>query len=122
MALSNEAVVTHLQQMLPADRVVTDEAELRRSSVDNFRKLQNIFDVHTMRLPLAVVHVSSTDEVSAVLKFADEHGVNVVARTGGTATEGGLESGAPQSIVVDGSMLNQIISIDRKSTRLNSSH
>ena len=112
MALSNEAVVAHLQQMLPVDRVVTDEAELRRSSVDNFRKLQNIFDVHTMRLPLAVVHVSSTDEVSAVLKFADEHGVNVVARTGGTATEGGLESGAPQSIVVDGSMLNQIISID----------
>ena len=112
MALSNEAVVAHLQQMLPADRVVTDEAELRRSSVDNFRKLQNIFGVHTMRLPLAVVHVASTDEVSAVLKFADEHGVNVVARTGGTATEGGLESGAPQSIVVDGSMLNQIISID----------
>lgn len=112
MTLSNDAIVTHLQQMLPAGRVVTDEAELRRSSVDNFRKLQNIFDVHTMRLPLAVVHVASTDEVSAVLKFADEHGVNVVARTGGTATEGGLESGAPQSIVVDGSMLNQIISID----------
>lgn len=112
MTLSDTAVVEHLQQMLPAGRVVTDEAELRRSSVDNFRKLQNIFDVHTMQMPLAVVHVTSTEEVSAVLKFANEHGVNVVARTGGTATEGGLESGTPQSIVVDGSGLNRIISID----------
>ena len=90
----------------------TDEVQLKRSSVDNFRKLQNIFGVHTMRLPLAVVHVRSTEEVAKVLAFADEHGVNVVARTGGTATEGGLESGAEQSIVVDGGQMNQIISVD----------
>ena len=91
---------------------LTNEVELKRSSVDNFRKLQNIFGVHTMRLPLAVVHVRSTEEVAKVLAFADEHGVNVVARTGGTATEGGLESGAEQSIVVDGGQMNQIISVD----------
>ena len=112
MALTNEAVVTHLHQILGASQVNTDEAELKRSSVDNFRKLQNIFGVHTMRLPLAVVHVRSTEEVAKVLAFADEHGVNVVARTGGTATEGGLESGAEQSIVVDGGQMNQIISVD----------
>ena len=112
MALTNEAVVTHLHQILGASQVNTDEVELKRSSVDNFRKLQNIFGVHTMRLPLAVVHVRSTEEVAKVLAFADEHGVNVVARTGGTATEGGLESGAEQSIVVDGGQMNQIISVD----------
>ncbi|MEI6497026.1 MAG: FAD-binding oxidoreductase [Actinomycetota bacterium] len=112
MALTNEAVVTHLQQILGASQVNTDPAELKRSSVDNFRKLQNIFGVHTMRLPLAVVHVRSTEEVAKVLAFADEHGVNVVARTGGTATEGGLESGAEQSIVVDGGQMNEIISVD----------
>ncbi len=112
MALTNAAVVEHLQQLLSADQVNTDPDELQRASVDNFRKLQNIFDVHTMRVPLAVVHVKSTDEVSKVLAFAQEHGVNVVARTGGTATEGGLESGAEQSIVVDGSLMNTIISVD----------
>ncbi|MBI4933997.1 MAG: FAD-binding oxidoreductase [Actinobacteria bacterium] len=112
MALSNAAIVEHLQQLLSADQVNTDPVELQRSSVDNFRKLQNIFDVHTMREPLAVVYVRSTDDVSRVLAFADEHGVNVVARTGGTATEGGLESGAEQSIVVDGSQMNAIVKID----------
>ena len=112
MALSNAAIVERLQQVVGNDRVVTDEAELKRSSVDNFRKLQNIFGVHTMTLPVAIVMVRSTDEVAKVLAFADEHGVNIVPRTGGTATEGGLESGAPQSIVVDGSLMNQIVSVD----------
>ena len=112
MSLTREAIVEHLQQMLAPAQVVTDEAELKRSSVDNFRKLQNIFDVHTMLMPAAVVMVRSTDEVARVLAFADEHRVNVVARTGGTATEGGLESGVENSIVVDGSQMNRIISID----------
>lgn len=112
MSLTRAETVEHLQRLLTPGQVITDEAELQRSSVDNFRKLQNIFGVHTMTLPAAVVMVRSTDEVARVLAFADEHGVNIVARTGGTATEGGLESGAELSIVVDGSGLDQIVSID----------
>jgi alkyldihydroxyacetonephosphate synthase len=112
VTLTRDAIVDHLQHLLSGDQVVTDETELKRSSVDNFRKLQNIFDVHTMTVPAAVVMVRSTDDVSKVLAFADVHGVNVVARTGGTATEGGLESGAENSIVVDGSPMNAIVRID----------
>ena len=85
---------------------------MHQRSIDNFRKLQNIFGVYTMPLPAAVAVVHSTDEVSRVLAFADEHGVNVVARTGGTATEGGLETPVENSIVVDGGQMNQIIQID----------
>jgi alkyldihydroxyacetonephosphate synthase len=112
MTLSHDAVVEHLQRIVGPDRVITDEAERTRSSVDNFRKLQNIFGVHTMTLPVAIVHVASTAEVAAVLTFAAEHGVNIVPRTGGTATEGGLESGADLSIVVDGSKLDAIVKVD----------
>ena len=112
MTITRDAIVEHLQQLVGAHHVITDEAELKKSSVDNFRKLQNIFDVHTMIVPAAVVMAGSTDEVAKILAFADEHGVNVVARTGGTATEGGLESGVENSIIVDGSRLNRIISID----------
>ena len=101
-----------MQRILTPAQVVTDEAELKRSSVDNFRKLQNIFGVHTMTLPAAVVMVRSTEEVARVLAFADEHGVNVVARTGGTATEGGLESGAELSIVVDGSAISANLGVN----------
>ena len=112
MSLTRDAIVEQLQQILSPEQVITDERELQRSSVDNFRKLQNIFEVYTMPLPAAVVMVRSTAEVSAVLAFADTNGVNVIARTGGTATEGGLETAVENSIVVDGSMMNRIMSID----------
>ncbi len=112
MPLSREAIVEHLQQILGVDQVIIDEHVLRQRSIDNFRKLQYIFDRFTMPVPAAVAMVRNTEQASAVLAFADTHGVNVVARTGGTATEGGLETPVENSIVLDGSLMNSIISID----------
>ena len=112
MSLTRAEIVEHLQRILGAEFVITDEHELQRSSIDNFRKLQNIFGVYTMPVPAAVAMVRSTQDAAAVLAFADEHGVNVVARTGGTATEGGLETPVENSIVMDGSLMNEIISVD----------
>ena len=112
MSLSREAIVEHLQELLGNDQVLTDEHLLQQRSIDNFRKLQNIFGVYTLPPPAAVAMVASTDEVARVLAFADEYRVNVVARTGGTATEGGLETPVENSIVVDGGLMNKIISID----------
>jgi alkyldihydroxyacetonephosphate synthase len=112
MPLTREAIVERLQEILGTERVLTDERVLQHSSIDNFRKLQKIFDVYTMPIPAAVAIVHSTDEVARVLAFADENGVNIVARTGGTATEGGLETPIENSVVVDGSQMNDIIKID----------
>ena len=112
MPLTREAIVERLQDILGTERVLTDERVLQHSSIDNFRKLQKIFDVYTMPLPAAVAIVHNTDEVARVLAFADEHRVNIVARTGGTATEGGLETPIENSVVVDGSQMNDIITID----------
>jgi hypothetical protein len=103
MDLSREGIVEGLQRIVEPGDVITDEKILVASSVDNFRKLQNIFDVHTMPVPAAIVMARSTEQVAAILRFADEHGVNVIPRTGGTATEGGLESAVPDSIIIDGS-------------------
>ncbi|HEY3953761.1 MAG TPA: FAD-binding oxidoreductase, partial [Streptosporangiaceae bacterium] len=60
----------------------------------------------------AIVYPSSTDDVAAILRFAAEHLVNLVPRTGQTATEGGLETVVEDSLVVDGSRMNAILSID----------
>ncbi|MCB9395535.1 MAG: FAD-binding oxidoreductase [Acidimicrobiaceae bacterium] len=110
--LTHAEIVDALQHLLTPEQVIDDDDTLARSSVDNFRKLQNIFGVHTMRRPVAVVMAASTDDVAKVLAFADANGVNVVARTGGTATEGGLESGREPSIVLDGSRMDAIVEID----------
>ena len=112
MPLTRDEIVDHLRDLLGDEQVVTDPAELQRSSIDNFRKLQEIFGVYTMPLPAAVVMARNTDDVALVLRFANEHGVNIIPRTGGTATEGGLESPIADSIVVDGSRMDRIISID----------
>ena len=112
MELSREAIVAGLQEILSPEHVVTDEQVLRERSVDNFRKLETIFGVWTLPPPAAVAMAGSTAEVAAVLAFANEHGINVVPRTGGTATEGGLETHVPDSIVLDGSRMNRILSID----------
>ena len=112
MSLSREAIVEGLQRIVGADNVVTDERVLVESSVDNFRKLQNIFDVHTMPVPAAVVMPASAEEVSELLVWADGNGVNVIPRTGGTATEGGLESVVPDSVIIDGGRMDRIIEVD----------
>jgi len=112
MPLSRESIVEGLQRIVGPEDVITDEHILVQSSVDNFRKLQNIFDVHTMPVPAAIVMARSTARVAEILRFADEHGVNVIPRTGATATEGGLESAAPDSVIIDGSAMNEILHID----------
>jgi alkyldihydroxyacetonephosphate synthase len=112
MPITREAIVERLQHIVGAEQVITDPAILQRGSIDNFRKLQYIFNVFTMPVPAAIVMVRTTEQASAVLAFANEHGVNVVARTGGTATEGGLETPVENSIVLDGSQMNQVIKID----------
>ena len=76
MPLSREAIVEGLRAVVGPESVVTDEQILVESSVDNFRKLQNIFDVHTMPVPAAVVMARSTDQVAQILRWADEHGVS----------------------------------------------
>ncbi|HHW74742.1 MAG TPA: FAD-binding oxidoreductase [Firmicutes bacterium] len=112
MSLTREQIVEQLVGILGEDNVVTDEAVLRQSSVDRFRRFEELHGVFTQPLPAAVVYVHSTAEVAEVLKFAHKNLINVVPRTGQTATEGGLETAVANSIVVDGSRMNKIIKLD----------
>ena len=112
MGLTRAEIVEGLQHILGPENVLTDEQLLQQRSIDNFRKLENIFGVYTLPAPAAVAMVRSTWEAAEVLAFADRQGINVVPRTGGTATEGGLETIVPDSIVLDGSDMNRIIEID----------
>src|SRR5436190_14682725 len=112
MNLSRDAIAEGLQRLLGAEHVTTDEQVLRERSIDNFRKLETIFGVWTLPPPAAMARVGSAEEAAAVLGFAAEHGINVVPRTGGTATEGGLETHVPDSVVLDGSRMNRIVAVD----------
>jgi alkyldihydroxyacetonephosphate synthase len=112
MPLKREQIVEALMKIVGGDDVVTDEQVLKDSSVDRFRRFEAYHGVYRLPLPAAVVYVNSTKDVAAVIQFANQNGINVVPRTGHSATEGGLETVLENSIVVDGSGMNQIIDID----------
>jgi alkyldihydroxyacetonephosphate synthase len=110
--LTREQIVAAYTEMLSADRVITDEQTLKENSVDRYYKVENVFGIYSLPLPAAVVKPLSAEEVASILTFANENGINVVPRTGGSATEGGLETIVENSVVVDGSLMNKILDIN----------
>lgn len=55
---------------------------------------------------------SHNERSKTLLTFCNKNGINVIPRSGKTATEGGLENWKESTIVIDGSQMNQIINID----------
>ena len=110
--LSRDEIRRGLAALVGEAQVCTDEALLRASSVDRFKKYPAINGIFEGPIPAAVVSVRSADEVAKLLRFANEHRINVVPRTGVTSTEGGLETIVEDSIVIDGSTMNAIVEID----------
>ncbi|TQL41968.1 alkyldihydroxyacetonephosphate synthase [Homoserinimonas aerilata] len=111
-SLSRSEIISGLVELLGASVVDTDEQNLREASVDRFKKYTAVHGIFDGPIPAAIVNARSTADVAAVLAFANENLVNVVPRTGRTATEGGLETTVDDTIVLDGSHMNEIIDID----------
>ena len=110
--LSRSQIVDGLQKLVTSEAVITDEAALQAASVDRFKKYAAVHGIFAGPIPAAIVMARSTDEVAKVLEFANEHLINVVPRTGGTGTEGGLETIVEDTVVLDCSAMNAIIAID----------
>jgi len=110
--LNRESIVEAMTELLGPHAVETGDEQLKAASVDRFKKYTAVHGIYDGPIPAAVVYPSSTAEVAAILRFAAENLVNVVPRTGRTATEGGLETVVEDSLVVDGSRMDAILSID----------
>jgi glycolate oxidase len=65
----------------------------------------------TPQAPAAVVLPTSTDEVAAILRTADEHGVPVTARGAGTGMSGACIP-EPGGIVVSFERMNHVLEVD----------
>lgn len=111
-ALSRDQIAERLVQLLGAGQVDTDDAALREASVDRFKKYTAVHGIFDGPFPAAIAYPRSTEEVAAVLRFADDNLVAVVPRTGRTATEGGLETVVADSIVLDGSRMDAVLDVN----------
>jgi alkyldihydroxyacetonephosphate synthase len=110
--LDRQSIVEAMTRLLGPHAVETGHEQLQQASVDRFKKYTSVHGIYDGPIPAAIVYPGSATQVAAVLRFAAENLVNVVPRTGRTATEGGLETVVEDSLVVDGSRMNAILSVD----------
>ena len=76
-----DEILAGLARLVAPEALVTSEDERRAFETDALTAYR--------RMPLAVVLPSTTEEVSAVLRFCHENGVKVVPRGAGTSLCGG---------------------------------
>jgi glycolate oxidase len=98
-----DEILTGLGRLVPSEGLIVTEDERRAFETDALTSYR--------RLPLAVVLPSTTEEVSAVMRFCHENGVKVVPRGAGTSLAGGA---IPQedAIVLGVAKMNRVIDID----------
>src|SRR5919107_118270 len=96
-------IVAGRSRLVAPEALITSEAECRPFETDGLTAYR--------RMPLAVVLPSSTEQVSAILRFCHENGVKVVPRGAGTSLCGGA---IPQedAIVLGVSKMNRVIEVD----------
>src|ERR671916_551821 len=98
-----EAIIEGLRPLVAAEALIVSEDERRAFETDALTAYR--------KMPLAVVLPSTTEEVSAVLKFCHGNGVKVVARGAGTSLAGGA---IPQedAIVLGVAKMNRVLDVD----------
>src|SRR3954453_22289293 len=98
-----DKILAGLTQLVAPEALVTSGDARRAFETDALTAYR--------KMPLAVVLPSTTEEVSAVLKFCRQHGVKVVPRGAGTSLAGGA---IPQedAIILGIAKMNRILETD----------
>lgn len=109
---SFEEIREEMEKFLSPEQFNTKEEDLYDASADRYKKYAKAKGVLDVPKPLVIVYPKSVDEVSRILKICNVEQINVIARGGKTATEGGLENWCERTIILDALFLDQIIKID----------
>lgn len=110
--LNTDMILKTLAGMLSPDQININEDDLYDASADRYKKYAKAKKVLDVPSPIAIVFPQNTEQVSKLLMFCNQNGINVIPRGGKTATEGGLENWKENTIVIDALYLNKIINID----------
>jgi glycolate oxidase len=102
-------ISAQLSAILPPDRILTEDEDIIPYSFDG--------TAVTYQRPAAVVLATTTDEVSRILKWANETRTPIIARGSGTGLSGGSVP-SPGSVVLCLSRFDKVIELDRKNLTL----
>ncbi|MGD1821555.1 MAG: FAD-binding oxidoreductase [Pleomorphochaeta sp.] len=110
--MDTKIILKQLEEMLSKEQVNTDSDALYDAAADRYKKYAKARKVLNVPSPIAIVYPKDTEEVRKLLMYCNENEINVIARGGKTATEGGLENWKDITIVIDALHLDSIIKID----------
>jgi len=98
-----------LSAILPRDRILTEAEDIIPYSFDGTAAMS--------QRPMAVVLATTTDEVSRLLRWANETRTMIVPRGSGTGLSGGSVP-APNSVVLCLSRFDKVLELDRRNLTL----
>jgi hypothetical protein len=102
--VNSKRLLEELNTLLTTEQINTNADELYDAAADRYKKYAKARKALDVPSPVAIVYPKDTQQVSEVLRYCNENAVNVIARSGKTATEGGLENWKEQlTIVLDSS-------------------
>ena len=111
--MDSKRLIEELLAFLTTEQINTNADELYDAAADRYKKYAKARRVLDVPSPAAIVYPKDAQEISKILSYCNANAVNVIARSGKTATEGGLENWKALTIVLDSLYLNQILKISR---------
>ena len=108
-SLFSSDAITFFKSLISSDRVLVDDENLRRCASDETEDF--VF------LPEVVLQPISTEEVSAILKYCNEHHIIVTPRGAGTGLSGGCLP-IYGGVVLDMKRMNRILELDTENCQI----
>lgn len=103
LVMKSEEIINQLCDVIGSDAVITDVKEREYFSMDVF-DIDQVADI--------VIQPRSKDEISNALKVLSETNYQIIPRGGGMSYTGGYTPSTKRSVIIDTSLLNQIIEIN----------
>ena len=107
-----QQILADLANILTKTQINTNLEDLYDAAADRYKKYAKAKKALDVPPPIAIVYPDSTEQVRSLLMYCNENLINVIPRSGKTATEGGLENWKENTLVIDGKSLSQILKID----------
>ncbi len=108
-------LISDFKKIVGEENVVDDPSVLREFTVDwiGIRRLQQFNDEYEYKaeIPLCIVKVHSSEEVSQALKLANEKKINVITTAGRSSVTASIEA-TKNCILLDTSPMSEILSFD----------
>jgi len=111
---AKEKTIKDLSLLLGEEKVVLDKQALLQPEGVLVRHFEKAFGYVPEHLPICIVKLRSTEEVSKTVKYCNEQGISVIVQTGATSSEDQLVVINDNTVVFDCTEMNQLFSLDEE--------